>query len=320
MFTSFFGDKKWALWAYGGGVLLIGIICVQVYLTVLLNKWYGAFYDIMQNVGKYSMDAYWAKMWEFGEIAVSLVVIGTLSGYFARVYTFRWREAMTFAHVVQWRKVKEDIEGSSQRIQEDIYRFARIVESLGLQVIHSVLTLIAFLPLLWGLSKSVDVPIIRDIPGGLVWVALIISIGGLAISWLVGIKLPILEYNNQKVEAAYRKELVFAEDDKTRFATEESILQLFLGLKRNYYRLFTHYTYFDAWLNCFERVMMITPYLIMAPSLFSGLIALGIMVQVSNAFSRVRASFSVFTMNWTTITELRSIHRRLREFEENIGF
>ncbi|PID74904.1 MAG: transporter [Desulfobacterales bacterium] len=320
MFRSFFGSKKWLLWAYGGGVFLIGLICLQVYLTVLLNKWYGAFYNIIQNVAQRSMSEYWEKIWEFGEISVPLVIIGMSSAYLARVYTFYWREAMTFSYVARWREVKKDIEGSSQRIQEDIYRFARIVESLGLQVIRAILTLVAFLPLLWQLSSKVDVPVIKDIPGGLVWVALIVSIGGLVISWIVGLMLPILEYNNQKVEAAYRKELVYAEDDKRNFASEESIIDLFLGLKRNYYRLFRHYTYFDAWIHSFERVMMITPYLIMAPSLFSGLIALGVMVQVSNAFGRVRASLSIFTMNWTTITELRSIYRRLKEFEKNIGY
>lgn len=320
MFKSFFLDKKWLLWAYGGGLLLITIVYVQVQLTVLLNKWYGSFYDIMQNVENYTLDEYWLKMWEFGEIAVPLVIIGMFSGYVARMYTFKWREAMTLAYVVKWRQVIEDIEGSSQRIQEDIYRFARIVESLGLQVLQSVLTLIAFLPLLWYLSSDVEIPFIKDIPGSLVWLALAISIGGLAISWLVGIKLPVLEYNNQKVEAAYRKELVYAEDDKSNFAGHETIVDLFLGLKRNYYRLFLHYTYFDVWINFFERVMMITPYLIMAPGLFQGLISLGVMVQVSNAFGRVRASFSIFTMNWTTITELRSIHRRLEEFEANIGY
>ncbi len=320
MFSAFFATKKWGLWAYGGALLLIALTSLNVYLTVQLNKWYGGFYNIVQTVGEHSMAEYWAKMWEFGELAVPMVIIGMFSSYLARVYTFYWREAITFAYLHKWREVREDIEGSSQRIQEDIYRFARIVEGLGLQVMQSILTLIAFLPLLWGLSKSVDIPVIKDIPGGLVWVALTISLGGLAASWLVGMKLPTLEYNNQKVEAAYRKELVYAEDDKKNFASEENILHLFLGLKKNYYRLFRHYTYFDAWIYSFERVMMITPYLIMAPSLFSGLIALGVMVQVSNAFGRVRASLSIFTMNWTTITELRSIYRRLQEFERNIGY
>jgi len=65
--------------------------------------------------------------------------------------------------------------------------------------------------------------------------------------------------------------------------------------------------------------MVIVPYLIMGSALFTGLITLGVLVQVSNAFSKVRESFSIFISNWTTITELRSIHKRLTEFESNIG-
>ena len=150
--------------------------------------------------------------------------------------------------------------------------------------------------------------------------ALLVSLGGLLISWFVGIKLPGLEYNNQKVEAAFRKELVYAEDDKVNFGKTETIIELFTGIKVNYHRLFLHYGYFDIWLNFFEQLMVIVPYLIMGPGLFTGLITLGVLVQVSNAFSKVRESFSIFIGNWTTITELRSIHKRLKEFEHNIGY
>jgi peptide/bleomycin uptake transporter len=227
---------------------------------------------------------------------------------------------MTFSYVDKWQKVDKEIEGASQRIQEDIYRFARIVESLGLQVIRAIMTLIAFLPILWGLSKGVDLEPIKSVPGSLVWVALLVSLGGLLISWFVGIKLPGLEYNNQKVEAAFRKELVYAEDDKVTYGRTETIVELFVGLKFNYNRLFLHYGYFDIWVNFFEQLMVIVPYLIMGPGLFTGVITLGVLVQVSNAFSKVRESFSIFIANWTTITELRSIHKRLKEFQANIGY
>ena len=227
---------------------------------------------------------------------------------------------MTFSYIARWQKVDEEVEGSSQRIQEDIYRFARIVESLGLQVIRAIMTLIAFLPILWELSSGVDIAFFKTIPGSLVWVALAVSIGGLLISWFVGIKLPGLEYNNQKVEAAFRKELVYAEDDKVNYGKTETVVELFTGLKFNYNRLFLHYGYFDIWVNFFEQLMVIVPYLIMGPGLFTGVITLGVLVQVSNAFSKVRESFSIFIANWTTITELRSIHKRLREFELNINY
>ena len=66
------------------------------------------------------------------------------------------------------------------------------------------MTLIAFIPILW-LYLQISVPYLDNISGSLVWVALILSIGGIIISWLVGIKLPGLEYNNQKVEAALER-------------------------------------------------------------------------------------------------------------------
>ena len=227
---------------------------------------------------------------------------------------------MTFGYLNRWRECKHDIEGSSQRMQEDVYRFAKITETLGLQILKAIMILIAFIPVLWGLSSGVDLPYLKEIPGSLVWIALAVSVGGLIISWFVGIKLPKLEYNIQKSEAAFRKELVYAEDDKVNYASFESVLGLFTGLRFNYYRLFLHYGYFNVWLISFSQFMVIVPFIIMGNGLFSGVITLGVLIQVSNAFSQVRSSFSVFIDNWTTITELRSIHKRLDEFEKNIKF
>lgn len=320
MFRSFFKSREWLFWAYGGGLFLLLMLFVQVELTVKINVWYGSFYNILQKATEHEIEEFWAEMLKFAKIAFPYVLIATLTAYFTRIYAFKWREAMTFSYVSKWQTVEEEVEGASQRIQEDIYRFARIFESLGLQVIRAVMTLIAFLPILWGLSKGVDIEFIKDIPGSLVWVALLVSVGGLLISWFVGIKLPGLEYNNQKVEAAFRKELVYAEDDKVNYGKTDTIIELFIGLKFNYNRLFLHYGYFDIWVNFFEQLMVIVPYLIMGPGLFTGLITLGVLVQVSNAFSKVRESFSIFIANWTTITELRSIHKRLKEFEFNIGY
>ena len=64
--------------------------------------------------------------------------------------------------------------------------------------------------------------------------------------------------------------------------------------------------------------MTVVPYLLMGPGLFTGLITLGVLVQVSNAFGRVPGGFALFLHNWTTITELRSIWKRLKEFEDNL--
>ena len=337
MLKSFFLEKKWRLWSWGGLLLLIVSLWFQVQMTVAINVWYGKFYDLLQNAGDYvdkpqeGIQLFFSQLisleyilngfegdLSFVVIAFPYIFLAIFTGWFTRIYGLRWREAMTFNYIPKWQAVESEIEGASQRIQEDCNRFARIIESLGLQVIRALMTLIAFIPILWTLSEKVDIPILRDIDGSLVWFTLIISLGGIVISWFVGIKLPGLEYKNQRVEAAFRKDLVLGEDDKKNYAQTETLLELFTGIRFNYHRLYLHYGYFDGWMTTYDQFMIIAPYLIMGPGLFTGLITLGVMVQVSNAFSRVHGGFALFLHNWTTITELRSIWKRLNEFERNL--
>ncbi|MCR6588003.1 putative transporter [Campylobacter insulaenigrae] len=320
MFKSFFLSKQWALWAYLGLFFLLGSLLAQTSINVAINEWYKDFYDVLQNVKDHNINDFYYFIQQFLYLALPYVLIATTTKYFGSIYAFKWREAMTFDYIKFWQKKDNNIEGSSQRIQEDIYNFSKIIESLGLAFVRALMTLIAFIPILWMLSEHVNLPILKDIKGSLVWAAFLVSLGGLVISWFVGIKLPGLEYNNQKAEAAFRKELVFAEDDRKNYASDESILNLFTGLKINYKRLFLHYGYFNIWLYLFEQIMVIVPFLIMAPSLFVGLIQLGIIIQVGNAFDQVRSSFSIFITNWTTITQLRSIYKRLDEFEKSIDY
>ena len=92
------------------------------------------------------------------------------------------------------------------------------------------------------------------------------------------------------------------------------------GIKFNYHRLFLHYGYFDLWLIMYNQTMIIVPYLLMGPGLFTGAMTLGVLIQTSSAFREVQSSFSLFLQNWTRITELRSIYKRLMEFETAINF
>jgi len=70
----------------------------------------------------------------------------------------------------------------------------------------------------------------------------------------------------------------------------------------------------------YNQSMIIVPYLLMGPGLFTGAMTLGVLIQTSSAFREVQSSFSLFLQNWTRITELRSIYKRLMEFEKAINF
>ena len=320
MWRSFFTDRKWLVWSWGGAFFIFLSLLSQTWIDVQINEWYKGFYDLLQKATERELSEFYDGIFLFMKLAIPYVIIYTVTNYFTRLWAFRWREAMTFSYMPYWRKIDAKVEGASQRIQEDCMNFAKIVESIGLQVVKAIMTLIAFIPILWALSSNVTVPFLDNVSGSLVWVALVLSIGGIIISWLVGIKLPGLEYNNQKVEAAFRKELVYGEDDRKNYVQAPTILQLFTGIKFNYHKLFLHYGYFDLWAIWYRQLFVIVPFLIMAPGLFTAAFTLGVMMQVVNAFGEVKDAFSVFLYNWTRITELRSIHKRLMEFETAINF
>ena len=313
MLRSFFLSKEWLLWAWGGALVIIFSLLIQIYITVQLNAWYGIFYDVLQKAN--DINLFWECIIRFLYLAIPYIFIAMFSLFFTQHYAFRWRQAISYYYFPFWSNSIKNIEGASQRIQQDTYEFAQMLETLGIGFLRSIMTLIAFIPILWNLSKHVTIPVLGTIEGSLVWVALITSIGGMIISYFVGIKLPKLEYNNQKVEAAYRKQLVYSEDNRS-YANITSLIELFLGLRVNYFRIFAHYSYFTLWGTLYGQVMVILPYLIMAPSLFTSVITLGVVTQCSNSFNKVNDSFSYLIDNWTFITKFLSVIKRLREFEK----
>jgi peptide/bleomycin uptake transporter len=318
MFGSFFFSRRWALWAWGGLLVLVSLVFITVQQTVRLNEWYGHFYDLLQKPEQAGgLEQFWGFMQQFAWIAFPYMLLRSFEAYLASHYAFRWRQAMTETYLPRWQRTAATVEGASQRLQEDCMRFAKQTENLGLGLVRAVLTLVSFIPILWGLSKGMAIAWLQ-FEGSLFWVALATALGGTVLSWFVGIRLPGLEYHNQRTEAALRKELVYAEDERSRMALAE-VMQLFMGVRVNNFRLFNHYAYFNLWSNLYSQTMVIFPYLLMEPSLFTGLITLGVIQQVSNAFGKVNEAFSYLIERWTDITELRSIHKRLTEFEKSLA-
>ena len=198
-------------------------------------------------------------------------------------------------------------------------RFATSMEGLGVNLVDAIMTLIAFLPVLVRLSSNVsELPLLGEIRYPLVVAALLWAMFGTAFLALIGIRLPGLEFHNQRVEAAYRKELVFGEDNPVR-AAPPKLVELYSAVRRNYFRVYLNYMYFNVGRILYLQIDNIFPYIVLAPTIVAGKITLGPMNQILNAFSQVRSSFQYLVNSWPQIVELISIYKRLRAFESRIG-
>ena len=187
-----------------------------------------------------------------------------------------------------------------------------------MNLISAVLTLVAFLPVLARLSADVtELPLVGAVPYPLVLAGVIWSVLGTGALALIGIRLPRIEFFNQKVEAAYRKELVHGEDDQAR-AEPPTLRMLFADIRHNYFRLYLNFMYFNVGRYVYLQTDVIFPYILLVPTIVAGKITLGIMHQILSAFSEVRSPFQYLVNSWSTIVELISIYQRLRGFEAKI--
>ena len=313
---------RWFLWSVLGSALILFSTYFDVEVSVAINDWYGPFYDMIQaalsKTRPVTLAEFFNFLWLFLKIALVAVAVGSLTFFMTSHYIFRWRQAMNDYYTDNW-EVLRTIEGASQRVQEDTMRFSETVQGLGANFITAVMTLIAFLPILVVQSSSItELPIIGPVPYSLVLVALLWSAFGTGFLALIGIKLPGLYFRNQRVEAAYRKELVYGEDDP-QMAQPPTLRSLFRDVRHNYFTLYFHYLYFQFGRIFYLQVDVIVPYIILAPTIVAGAITLGLMQQILNVFDRVRSSFQYLVNSWTTIVELLSIYKRLRAFEAAIG-
>ena len=325
MWREFYCSSEWLLWSWLGIAVISVGSWYQVHLDVRVNTWFGDFYDLLQKAlskeGDVSREEVYGFIFTFSRIAAIYIVVAVLLGFFTKHWTFRWRQAMNDYYMKHWQQLRRT-EGASQRVQEDTRRFAIMVEGIGASMLQSVLTLVAFLPILLELSAQIhELPLIGEVPNAMVpvlnsvclntWegntrcktcnispfqfafnkrspldVALPCRIFSAAqvkatILWallgtvglaLIGIRLPGLEFQNQLVEAAFRKdwsvfflvrfgeqkiaprifrqELVYGEDDQQR-AEPEVVKDLFQAVRDSYFRLYFNFMYFDVakWLE-----------------------------------------------------------------------
>ncbi|WP_457809310.1 peptide antibiotic transporter SbmA [Kushneria sp. EE4] len=312
---------RWQRWSILGSALIIFMTWFSVQTSVAVNAWYGPFWDMIQQAlggdSDVTVTDIYTGMFSFAGIAFVAVTVGVLNYFVVSHYIFRWRWAMNNFYMRHWSQLRH-IEGAAQRVQEDTMRFSTTLEGLGVNLLKAVMTLIAFMPLLVTMSQNItELPLVGHIPNALVWSAIAWSLFGTVLLAVVGIRLPGLEFRNQRVEAAYRKELVYGEDDPAR-AEPATVATLFNRVRKNYFRLYWHYAYFNIARIFYLQADVVFGLIVLAPSIVAGKLTLGLLQQILNVFGQVRESFQYLVNSWSTIIELLSIIKRLRAFESVI--
>ena len=220
LFWVIYCPHPWQRWSVSVTLLLIFFAYITVQLQVAVNVWERPFGDMLQKSFDASNGITAGQMYgilaDFLQLAAIAVVLFVVTRFVASHYIFRWRQAMHDHYAKHWQSIRK-IEGAAQRVQDDTMRFSKIMEELGVSMVETVMTLLAFLPILWTLSKHVTtLPLLGDLGNPLLVTSLVWALFGTFMLVAIGWRLPGIEFNNQKHEAALRKELVLGEDHAER--------------------------------------------------------------------------------------------------------
>ncbi len=312
---------RWFNWSVGGSAIIVFVTYFLVQVSVTINDWFGQYFDLVQKAlttpGSVKSTELYAGLLDITSTLFTYIIIAVVFRFFTSHFIFRWRTAMNDFYTDNWPKVR-GIEGASQRVQEDTRLFVGTTEGLGAEFVSAIMTLISFLPVLAVLSDKVkEVPLLGAIPYSLVVVSLLWAIFGTGFLALIGFKLPGLEFKKQRVEAAYRKELVYGEDDAAR-AQPATVANLFENVRKTTFSLYSNYLYFNVGRYSYLQADLLLPFFVLVPAVATGAITFGIFQQVRTAFGEVRDAMQYLVKSWPTIVELISVYKRLRTFEAAI--
>lgn len=215
--------------AWVGAVCIVLHAIVHAWIKWAVNRWFKEFYDILELAGSISVNttattADWqarqadvyAGLGEFCTIALVAVIAMPIARYIRSMWTLRWRLALMHTYIHQWNPNSPPIEGASQRVHEDAFRFAKGVELCLSTVLDAVITLCVFIPVLTDLGSQTPCPQSMSAfslmnSGWLVGIAVCSAVVGVLVTVVLGRKLVGLEIDNQVIEAKLRRDLVVLE-------------------------------------------------------------------------------------------------------------
>src|SRR5215472_4595766 len=322
-------DEKWS--AIGLLAAVIALNLITVWLNVRFNYWNNDFYNALQE---YQWPEFWRQFAIFGALAFAFIVVGVYSSYLRGILHIRWRRWLTERFLRDWlenqayyrmqlNQVATD--NPDQRISEDLDRFATISLALSLGLLSSFVTLVSFLSILWTLSGDLMIPLgggaSVDIPGYMVFAALIYAVAGTMLTRWIGQPLIKLSFDQQRYEADFRFSLVRLRENAENVAFYggesrefETFQSRFERVDANWWGIIRRRKKLTWFTTGYSQLAIVFPFVVAAPRYFNKTIQLGGLMQISSAFNQVQDALSFIISSYTEIAEYQSVVQRLSGF------
>ena len=335
-------DERWR--ALGMLVLMAVLTITATALTRANAEWAGALSTALQQR---DADSFWRLLGWFPLLGGAIIVAAVVLFYVVQMLQLRWRRWLTQHYLQRWLgqqafyrlELARNAPGvqvpdnPDQRIQEDVNVFTEMTLVLASGLLRSLLTLCLFTGMLWGVSEGTDITLPQalggaalDIPGFMVWIALLYCGLGTWITFIIGRPQRQLNFDKQRLEANFRHHLVRVRDNAEAIALDggERIERAQLGGRFDALldttRTLIHKQKNLIWFSTFYMVTaMVFTDLLLAPRYFRGEIEMGVLISTSMAFAAVQGALSWLVDNYQQLAVWRATVQRLHGFERALA-
>ncbi len=329
----FRSEDRWS-----GRILLAAVIAIElsiVGITVLINEWNARFYNALQER---DWNAFVYQLGYFCVLAAAYILLAVYQLYLNQWLQIRWRRWLTSEYLDHWlsqanhyrmQLLGDAADNPDQRISEDINQFISSTLSIGLQLLNSSVTILSFMVILWDLSMAAPLHLLGmtlNIPGYLLWAALIYAVAGTALTHLIGRPLIALNFQQQRYEADFRFNLVRVRENSEQIALLEGepaerdrLLMRFRNVVANWMAIMSRQKKLVFFTASYTQAAVVFPFIMVSPAYFANVVQLGGLMQSANAFGRVQEALSVFVTVYRNLAEWRAIVERLSGFDQSIA-
>ncbi|MDZ4833889.1 MAG: ABC transporter ATP-binding protein/permease [Candidatus Melainabacteria bacterium] len=259
---------------------------------------------------------YWHNLWLYAAVLLCSVPIVGSFGWVKSKLEMAWRNWLT-THILDrylanrnFVKVTSDlVDNPDERIQQDVSYFCTEILTISMALLDSFLAFLAFVTILYLISPTLLV------------VAIVYSAVGTVATLVFGKRLVGLHYDQQRLEAEFRYNLVYLRDNAEAVGLYNAGIREGKGLKARLARLLHNLNSIVSWQRnltlfkvTYDYSLVIVPALFAAPLYFTGHIELGMMVQAASSFGRIIGALSVVIAQYQTFARLSAITSRLSDF------
>jgi len=326
-FDRFFWTRLWRLvrpyWVSERRKHAIILITIMTVLSLVTVGMQGILSyvsrDIMNALQNKNAKEFYHLLILFALWIAAFVPVAAFYPYISGLLGIDWREWMTegfvgkmLRHNVLYFMMRDHkVDNPDQRISQDLNSFTSGALNYSMTVLQSIVTAGMFFGILWSISP---------------WLALCLIGYAIAGTWLtivIGRKLVVINFNQQRFEADYRFALVRARDNAEAIALYDGarhegrqLRQRFTPVVNNFKLLILWQRHLALFTNTFDNAAGFLPYFVLAGAYFSGRFELGEFTQAAYAFSMLQGSLSLVVDQFQGLTDYASVVNRLALFEE----